>query len=82
MRNKSNIHYYASGLLTNAWLLLQIAFASAWDALGASGSSHAAITVFGARNTVVAGLPGFTKCQDLPNRLLRIKALCQRFEGT
>lgn len=61
--------YYSVACLINTCLLLQIVFASALTALGASGSSHVTITVFGALNTVIAGLLSFTKGQGLPNRL-------------
>lgn len=61
--------YYAVAFLINACLLLQIIIASALTALGASGSSHVAITIFGALNTVIAGMLSFTKGQGLPNRL-------------
>ena len=67
--NSARYQYYASAFLINACLLLQIVFASALTALGASGSSHVTITVFGALNTVIAGLLSFTKGQGLPNRL-------------
>ena len=60
--------YYSVACLINACLLLQIIFASALTALGASGSSHVTITIFGALNTVIAGLLSFTKGQGLPNR--------------
>ena len=67
---RSAMHqYYAVACLINTCLLLQIIFASALTALGASGSSHVTITVFGALNTVIAGLLSFTKGQGLPNRL-------------
>lgn len=55
--------------MINACLFLQIVFASALTALGAANGSHTPIVIFGAANTVVAGILSFTKGQGLPNRL-------------
>ena len=55
--------------LINSCLGLQIIVAAALTAMGAAGASHSAVTVFGAINTVIAGLLTFLKGSGLPNRL-------------
>ena len=44
-------------------------FAAALTALGAAGASRSAVTVFGAMNTVMAGMLIFLKGSGLSNRL-------------
>lgn len=56
-------------VIINGALGLQIMFAAALTALGAGNGSHKAVTVFGAANTVLAGLLTFLKGSGLPNRL-------------
>ena len=55
--------------LINGCLGLQIVFAAALTALGAAGASRSAVTVFGAMNTVMAGMLIFLKGSGLSNRL-------------
>ncbi|QDS68875.1 hypothetical protein FKW77_007562 [Venturia effusa] len=55
-------------MLINGCLGLQIVVAAALTALGAAGGSRGAVTVFGAINTVIAGILTFLKGSGLPNR--------------
>jgi hypothetical protein len=55
--------------LINGCLGLQIVVAAALTAMGAAGASRSAVTVFGAINTVIAGILTFLKGSGLPNRL-------------
>lgn len=55
--------------LINGCLGLQIVVAAALTALGAAGGSRGAVTVFGAINTVFAGILTFLRGSGLPNRL-------------
>ena len=68
--------YNIFAFLINGALGLQIIFASALTALGASGqgdknkgANASAVTAFGAMNTVLAGFLTFLKGSGLPNRL-------------
>lgn len=54
--------------LINGCLGLQIVVAATLTALGAAGGSRGAVTVFGAVNTVFAGILTFLKGSGLPNR--------------
>lgn len=54
--------------LINGCLGLQIVVAAALTALGAAGGSRGAVTVFGAINTVIAGILTFLKGSGMPNR--------------
>jgi hypothetical protein len=64
--------------LINGCLGLQIVVAAALTAMGAAGASHSAVTVFGAINTVIAGLLTFLKGSGLPNRLKYYQAEWKR----
>jgi hypothetical protein len=64
--------------LINSCLGLQIIVAAALTAMGAAGASHSAVTVFGAINTVIAGLLTFLKGSGLPNRLKYYQAEWKR----
>jgi hypothetical protein len=64
--------------LINCCLGLQIVVAAALTAMGAAGASHSAVTVFGAINTVIAGLLTFLKGSGLPNRLKYYQAEWKR----
>ncbi|KIW11155.1 hypothetical protein PV08_10455 [Exophiala spinifera] len=60
--------YYTTASLSNAMLLSQVVLGAALTALGASESSHILITVFGAMNTVIAGLVAYLKSRGQPMR--------------
>lgn len=66
---KINWQYWFMNGLIEASFLGQVAIGAALTALGASDSSHIAITVLGSANTVIAGLQTYLKGQGLPNRL-------------
>jgi SMODS and SLOG-associating 2TM effector domain len=54
--------------LSNTLLLSQVILGAALTALGASESSHILITLFGATNTVIAGLVAYLKSRGQPMR--------------
>ncbi|KIX07640.1 uncharacterized protein Z518_02293 [Rhinocladiella mackenziei CBS 650.93] len=54
--------------LSNTMLLSQVVLGAALTALGASESSHVLITVFGAMNTIIAGLVAYLKSRGQPMR--------------
>ncbi|KIW69641.1 hypothetical protein PV04_05506 [Phialophora macrospora] len=60
--------YYGTASLSNTLLLSQVVLGAALTALGASESSHILITVFGALNTVIAGLVAYLKSRGQPMR--------------
>lgn len=66
---RSKKGYKRFSWLINSCLGLQIIVAAALTAMGAAGTNHSAVTVFGAINTVIAGVLTFLKGSGLPNRL-------------
>lgn len=68
-RRRTQCYIYAlTTTLINGLLLLEIVLGAALTALGASNSSRILITVFGALNTVIAGLIAVLKSRGLPLR--------------
>ena len=67
--NTAKAQYYVCALLINMYLLNQVIFASALNALGAGHSSHTQMTALEGANTVIAAILTFTKGSGLPNRL-------------
>ena len=65
----SRRQFIACAIFIDICLLAQIAFAAILTALGASGSPHNVITVFGAINTAIAGTLALLKGRGLPSRL-------------
>ncbi|KAL9007357.1 MAG: hypothetical protein Q9173_007349, partial [Seirophora scorigena] len=61
--------FYFAASIINTCYFAQIVVAAALTALGASGASDVAVTVFGATNTIIAGILTYLKGQGLPNRL-------------
>ena len=61
--------YRVFNYLINTCLSVQIVVAAALTALGAASGPHAAITAFGAINTVVAGVLTYLRGSGLPDRL-------------
>ncbi|PHH91105.1 hypothetical protein CDD83_1628 [Cordyceps sp. RAO-2017] len=61
--------YRFFNVAVNACLGLQIIVAASLTALGAANGSRAAVTGFGAINTIVAGILTYLKGSGLPNRL-------------
>jgi len=66
-RNQSYI-YALTATLTNGLLLSQVVLGAALTGLGASDSSRVLITVFGALNTIIAGVIAFLKSRGQPLR--------------
>ncbi|KAF1347077.1 hypothetical protein BDV97DRAFT_358451 [Delphinella strobiligena] len=60
--------YLFTATLSNGLLLTQVVLRAALTALGASDSSRVLITVFGALNTVIAGLIAYLKSRGQPMR--------------
>ncbi|KAL8690486.1 MAG: hypothetical protein Q9218_004076 [Villophora microphyllina] len=71
IKEEQNARYqfYFAASVINISYFGQIVVAAALTALGASSSSHVAITVLAAVNTVIAGILTYLKGQGLPNRL-------------
>lgn len=67
-RKMQSYTYTFAAALTNTLLLSQVVLGAAVTGLGASNSSHILITVFGAMNTVIAGLVAFMKSRAQPMR--------------
>ena len=67
-RNAQNRTYLFTAALSNTLLLSQVVLGAALTALGASESSHILITVFGALNTIIAGVVAYLKSRGQPMR--------------
>lgn len=67
-RNAQNRMYLLTASLSNTLLLSQVVLGAALTGLGASGSSHILITVFGALNTIIAGVVAYLKSRGQPMR--------------
>jgi hypothetical protein len=68
LRRKQNFTYQFTAGLSNTMLLSQVILGAALTALGASNSSHILITIFGAMNTIIAGLVAYLKSRGQPMR--------------
>lgn len=67
-RNAQNRTYLFTAALSNTLLLSQVVLGAALTALGASASSHILITLFGATNTIIAGIVAYLKSRGQPMR--------------
>jgi len=67
-RSRQGLTYIFTSTLVNTLLLSQVVLGAALTGLGASDSSRVLITVFGALNTVIAGLIAFLKSRGQPVR--------------
>lgn len=67
-RSNQNTTYLLTASLSNMLLLSQVVLGAALTALGASESSHILITIFGAMNTIIAGLVAYLKSRGQPMR--------------
>jgi hypothetical protein len=66
---KSQQRTYAfTAAISNSLLLSQVVLGAAVTALGASESSHVLITLFGALNTIIAGVVAYLKSRGQPMR--------------
>lgn len=60
--------YALTAAVSNTLLLSQVVLGAAVTALGASASSHILITLFGALNTIIAGVVAYLKSRGQPMR--------------
>lgn len=60
--------YAVTATISNSLLLMQVVLGAAVTALGASSSSHILITLFGATNTIIAGVVAYLKSRGQPMR--------------
>lgn len=67
-RRTQSYTYALTATLTNGLLLSQVVLGAALTGLGASDSSRVLITVFGALNTIIAGVIAFLKSRGQPLR--------------
>lgn len=67
-RHNQSFLYVLTATLINGLLLSQVVLGAALTALAASNSSRVLITVFGAANTVIAGIVAFLKSRGQPLR--------------
>jgi hypothetical protein len=67
-RRNQNTTYYFTAVLTNGMLLSQVVLGAALTGLGASRSDPVLVTVFGALNTIIAGLIAYLKSRGQPMR--------------
>ncbi|CAG9998612.1 unnamed protein product [Clonostachys byssicola] len=67
-RSAQNCTYMFTATLINTLLLTQVVLGAALTGLGASNSSRILITVFGALNTIIAGVVAFLKSRGQPMR--------------
>lgn len=67
-RRNQSYTYALTATLTNGLLLSQVVLGAALTGLGASDSSRVLITVFGALNTIIAGVIAFLKSRGQPLR--------------
>jgi hypothetical protein len=67
-RDAQNRTYILTASISNTLLLSQVVLGAALTGLGASGSSHILITVFGALNTIIAGVVAYLKSRGQPMR--------------
>ncbi|TQV98395.1 hypothetical protein IF1G_02475 [Cordyceps javanica] len=67
-RKGQSLTYMFTATVINTLLLTQVVLGAALTGLGASNSSRILITVFGALNTVIAGVVAFLKSRGQPMR--------------
>ena len=67
-RASTTCTYQVTACLSNTLLLSQVVLGAALTALGAAESSHILITIFGAANTIIAGVVAYLKSRGQPMR--------------
>lgn len=72
-RRRQAFTYSLTRALTNTLLLAQVVLGAALTGLGATDSPGWLITVFGAANTIIAGLVAFLKSRGQPMRARMFK---------
>jgi hypothetical protein len=68
LKRAQNQVYQITASVSNSLLLAQVVIGAAVTALGASASSHVLITLFGAMNTIIAGIVAYLKSRGQPMR--------------
>jgi len=68
LKKSQIVTYSLTATLSNTLLLSQVILGAALTALGASESSHVLITLFGATNTIIAGVVAYLKSRGQPMR--------------
>jgi len=68
LKKTQNRVYQITATVSNSLLLAQVVLGAAVTALGASASSHILITLFGATNTIIAGVVAYLKSRGQPMR--------------
>jgi len=68
LKKGQNWVYHLTAGVSNGLLLTQVVLGAAVTALGASESSHVLITLFGAMNTIIAGVIAYLKSRGQPMR--------------
>jgi len=66
-KNQQHTYVFAAAV-SNTLLLSQVVLGAAVTGLGASESSHILITIFGALNTIIAGVVAYLKSRGQPMR--------------
>jgi SMODS and SLOG-associating 2TM effector domain len=66
-KSQQRTYIFTAGI-SNSLLLAQVIIGAAVTALGASESSHILITLFGATNTIIAGVVAYLKSRGQPMR--------------
>ena len=77
LKKSQNRVYQVTAGISNSLLLAQVVIGAAVTALGASESSHILITLFGAANTIIAGVVAYLKSQAQP---MRARMYCDDLE--
>lgn len=67
-RSQQSLTYSFTAGISNTLLLSQVVLGAAVTGLGASASSHILITIFGALNTIIAGVVAYLKSRGQPMR--------------
>jgi hypothetical protein len=67
-KRDQSVTYQVTAGISNTLLLSQVVLGAAVTALGASESSHILITLFGATNTIIAGVVAYLKSRGQPMR--------------
>jgi hypothetical protein len=67
-KKNQQLTYGFTAAISNTLLLSQVVLGAAVTALGASESSHILITLFGALNTIIAGVVAYLKSRGQPMR--------------
>ena len=68
LKGSQQTTYAFTAALSNTLLLSQVVLGAALTALGAAESSHVLITLFGATNTIIAGMVAYLKSRGQPMR--------------